>query len=400
VCTLASEAQGSKLTHLNRTDYEIFRLRDEVALSEGSEVTFYEFLGVKPSASQIEISKALKKKSRTLHPDKVKQQFIAARSTGTPKKKGEKTSTRVHVSKGPSEKEVRNAYKEATERYARLGVVATILQTENRERYDYFLANGFPKWRGTGYYYARFRPGLGTVLVGLFLVLGGGAHYGALVLGWKRQREFIDRYIRQARRTAWGDETGIRGIPGTDGTTTPIPPAAEEPDNMMQMNRRQKRQLEKENKKDKSAKGKTAGKPSGAPNPVRDAGPTGEKKRVVADNGKILIVDAIGNVYLEEDDEDGNTQEFLLDPNEIAKPTWKDTALYRFPAWTYRKMTSRFIKSTEVTGEHDELAMQGSDSSQEQDPGASFEVIGNDSPVDAMAQANGTARKRGKKGKS
>ena len=28
--------------------------------------------------------------------------------------------------------------------------------------YDFFYKNGVPKWRGTGYYYSRFRPGLGV----------------------------------------------------------------------------------------------------------------------------------------------------------------------------------------------------------------------------------------------
>lgn len=370
-----------------------------MSLSEGSNVTFYDFLGVKPSASQVELSKALKQRSRTLHPDKIKQQFIAARSTGTPKKKGEKKSPGVHASKGPSEKEINNAYKQATERYARLVVVSTILQSENRERYDHFLANGFPTWKGTGYYYARFRPGLASVLVGLFLVFGGGAHYGALVLGWKRQRDFIDKYIRQARRAAWGDETGIRGIPGADGRPAPIPAMPEEPDNMVQMNRRQKRQLEKGNKKEKSIKGKAGGKPSDTSTSVRDAGPIGERKRVIADNGKVLIVDTVGNVYLEEDDEDGNTQEFLLDPDEIPRPTIMDTALYKLPGWLYHKAVDRFSKSPIVSEQDDIPDIQVSDASQEQDPSASFEVIGNDSPVDAMAQANGTTKKRAKKGK-
>ena len=27
-------------------------------------------------------------------------------------------------------------------------------------RYDFFYKNGVPKWRGTGYYYSRFRPGI------------------------------------------------------------------------------------------------------------------------------------------------------------------------------------------------------------------------------------------------
>ena len=28
--------------------------------------------------------------------------------------------------------------------------------------YDFFYKNGVPVWRGTGYYYSRFRPGLGV----------------------------------------------------------------------------------------------------------------------------------------------------------------------------------------------------------------------------------------------
>jgi hypothetical protein len=31
-------------------------------------------------------------------------------------------------------------------------------------RYDFFYKNGVPKWRGTDYYYSRFRPGLGVSL--------------------------------------------------------------------------------------------------------------------------------------------------------------------------------------------------------------------------------------------
>lgn len=49
------------------------------------------------------------------------------------------------------------------ERFARLGVISTILRNkESRDRYDFFYKNGVPKWRGTGYYYSRFRPGLGV----------------------------------------------------------------------------------------------------------------------------------------------------------------------------------------------------------------------------------------------
>lgn len=290
--------------------------------------------------------------------------------------------------------------KKATERYQRLTVVANILKGEGRERYDHFLNNGFPTWRGTGYYYKRFRPGLGTVLLGLFIVGGGGAHYGALLLGWKRQREFVDRYIRHARRAAWGDEIGIRGIPGLDGSPAPVPAVVEEPDtSTMQMNRRQKRQMEKEQRKEKIGKGaKRGGRASGTHTPTDTAAPTGERKRVQAENGKILIVDAIGNVFLEEQNEDGTTQEFLLDVDEIPRPTIRDTALYRFPVWMYSKALGRFQKGpVDASSEDEHVATTSSVAvDEEQDSSSSYEML-ETSGVEQVA--NGRTKKRNKKAK-
>ncbi len=287
-------------------------MRDEVELSEGPGVSFYDFLDISPSASQDEINKAYRKKSKLLHPDKVKQQFIANKSTGKDKPKAKKPG--VHVSKGPSKSEINAAAKAASDRFARLGIVTNILRGEGRERYDHFLSNGFPKWKGTGYYYARFRPGLGTVLAGLFIFVGGGGHWFALYLSWKRQQDFIGRYIKFARHAAWGDNLNI---PGLETARTATPPIAEDSDPSAQpMNRRQRRMQEKDAKKDKSEK-KTKGiKPVRAsPAATPPAGVTGPRKRVVAENGKILVVDAVGNVYLEQADEDGETHEFLLDVN-------------------------------------------------------------------------------------
>ena len=138
-------------------------------------MTFYDLLGVKPSASQDELTKAYRKKSRELHPDKARRGFEAKRVLEN-KKKG------LKVTKPPTKKEVDAFVKDATIAYQRLSVIANILKGPERERYDHFLNNGFPKWRGTGYYYTRFRPGLGSVLLGLAVVMGGGFHYFALLL--------------------------------------------------------------------------------------------------------------------------------------------------------------------------------------------------------------------------
>ncbi|KAL8642885.1 MAG: hypothetical protein Q9228_000474 [Teloschistes exilis] len=332
-------------------DHEIFRLKDEIAVAEGNDVSFYDFVGVKQGASHDAIIKAVRKKSKSMHPDKAKQAFIASRAK-LPPKTGKKPT--VHVSKPPTDKEIRDAVKKASERQARLGVVAEILKGEGRERYDYFLANGFPRWRGTGYYYARFRPGLGSVLAGLFIVGGGLAHYGALYLSWKRQKEFVKRYIRHARKTAWGDESGIGGIPGIDGVAAPAAATSPQDGSAATLNRRQKRQQERENKKEKDGAKSKGLRRSGTSTPmeaepVRE--PQGAKKKVQAENGKILIVDSAGNVFLEEEDEDGDKQEYLLEPNEITRPTIRDTLLFRLPVWAYNKTRNLLPGQSKELGE-------------------------------------------------
>lgn len=356
-----------------KDDHEIFRLRDEIETSEGPEVTFYgkscpstisfvfmlayslnslDFLGVKASASQDEVVKAYRKKSRIIHPDKAKQSLIASKAKATSKPllglKNKKPG--VHVNKAPTESEIQTAVKKASERYARLGVVAEILKGPGRERYDFFLSSGFPKWRGTGYYYARFRPGLGSVLVGLFAFGGGLVHYAAMYVSWQRQRDYAERIIRDARRSAWGDDSGIGGIPGIDGAmtaTTASPPASLAQENgAAVLNRRQKRMQERENKKEKDKKTSRGVKRSGTSTPTpleseAEQGPQGAKKKVQAPNGKVLIVDSVGNVYVEEEDEHGERVELLLDPEEIPKPTFSQTVLFRLPVWTYHKIHSR-----------------------------------------------------------
>lgn len=347
------------------------------------DTNYADFLGVRPSANQDDINKAYRQKSRLLHPDKVKRSFIANSSKDKAKAKSKKG---VNVSQGPSQKEIASAVKVAHERSARLNIVVNILRGPGRDRYDHFLKNGFPKWKGTGYYYERFRPGLGSVLVGLLLVFGGGAHYLALVLSWKRQREFVDRYIRQARRAAWGDELGVRGIPGLDSVnasaSTSTPSAEGGDSDAMPVNRRQKRMMDRGNKKE-SKKGAKAARDSGTATPTTESGgSTGERKRVVAENGKMLIVDSTGNVFLEEETEEGERQEFLLDIDEIQRPTARDTMLFRVPGWCFQKTVGRLtgskVEDVDVDGESEEIAEE--------------------TPAETSAvRPNGSSRKRGKR---
>lgn len=305
-------------------------MRDELLAHEGAGMTFYEFLGVPPTASLDDINKAYRKRSRLLHPDKVKQQLQAQRVQQAKQKSKEKGGKQpgTTVSKAPSTSEVKAAVKRASERQARLSIVANILRGPDRDRYDHFLSNGFPTWKGTEYYYSRYRPGLGTVLFGVFVVAGGGAHYVALYMGWRRQREFVERYIKFARHAAWGDNMVI---PGLEGVGTPAavaaPAAAQDEDDgrMMPTNRKMRRMQERETKKEASKtsarqarkvrRGGQAGSDTTTQTQSQREGsaPSGAKKRVVAENGKVLVVNSIGDVYLEQQDEDGHVAEFLLD---------------------------------------------------------------------------------------
>ncbi|KAG8948089.1 hypothetical protein FRC04_010001 [Tulasnella sp. 424] len=151
-----------------KEDYEIFDLVSAIEATEGKGTTFYSWLDISPKATSGDINKAYRKKSMQLHPDK-----------------------NIGV-------------KGINERYARLGVVAAILRdSERRERYDFFYKNGVPRWRGTGYYYSRYRPGLGSV--GVFLViLTSSLQLVVQRMNYKKDLERIDRFRTKARQAAWG----------------------------------------------------------------------------------------------------------------------------------------------------------------------------------------------------
>ncbi|KAF8551449.1 DnaJ-domain-containing protein [Imleria badia] len=151
-----------------KEDHEIFDIVSALEASEGPGTTFYSWLDVPPTASLAEINKAYRKKSMQLHPDK-----------------------------NPGVKGIQ-------ERFARLGIIANILRSsEGRKRYDFFYKNGVPKWRGTGYYYSRFRPGLAMVLMFL-VILTSGLQYLVQKVNYRRDLEKVRKTMQDARLAAWG----------------------------------------------------------------------------------------------------------------------------------------------------------------------------------------------------
>lgn len=164
-------------------DYEIFKLNDKVRQVLGPDVTFYQWFNLTkgPKSTPMEIKKAYRKLSKTLHPDKFSSN--AAR-------------------------------KKAEEKYAVLSSVNNILRDVSRkERYDYFLDKGFPKWKGTGYYYSKFRPGLILTVIVIYILVGV-LHYFALKINRRQSFKRIAEYKNQIKNQAWGGSI----VPPSDGS--------------------------------------------------------------------------------------------------------------------------------------------------------------------------------------
>lgn len=311
--------------------------------------------------------------------------------------------------KPPSASDIRTAQRVASERQARLGLIAEILRGAERDRYDHFLSNGFPVWKGTNYYYDRYRPGLGTAMAGVFVVLGGGFHYLAMYMSWKRQTEFVERYIKFARQTAWGENLGIAGAGrANSGPATPAESDAGEEEEYQPRNRRERRLQQRGTRREQGKKAAPKKKAVPARSEETQGGPAGARKRVVAENGKVLVVDSLGDVYLEEEDEEGNVDMFLLDvslvphepashlvfyfdetgvadtnvtqPTEIAKPTIKDTAVIRLPAWALRSTLGRLLpsKADDKAEEHVVVQQAADDATDDSDPPQATPSTGSD----------------------
>eukprot|EP00833_Pecoramyces_ruminatium_P003270 jgi/Orpsp1_1/1177302/evm.model.c7180000060881.2 len=119
-------------------DFEIFDAHDAITKLRGPDATFYNVLEVEPNASVDTLNKAYRKISLSLHPDKTTN-------------------------------------KKDRELYTQINLIINILRDKNaRKRYDYFLKVGVPKWRGTGYFFSRYKPSIKfagiTIVVGICIM--------------------------------------------------------------------------------------------------------------------------------------------------------------------------------------------------------------------------------------
>ncbi|KAG9982336.1 hypothetical protein KCU98_g6856, partial [Aureobasidium melanogenum] len=165
----------------------------------------------------------------------------------------------------------------------------------------------------------------------------------------------------------------------------------------MNWNRKEKRAAERESrraaKKPKSTRAAIVdqAKNSGVSTPVEaelTSGPVGAKKRTIAENGKVLIVDSVGNVYLEERTEEGELHEFLLDVDEIQKPTINDTFLVRLPIYLYNKSVGTILGKKTSEAEMEEL-LEGTEEAEGVDEATAT--------LKSAAQPNGNAETRKRK---
>ena len=163
VCLVGTKAAND----WSHTDIEMFEIQAALEKAEGEGVNFYSFLGLTPSASMSDIRKAYRQRSLEWHPDK-----------------------------NPNAAEVH-------QRFERLGRIHSILRDERRDRYNHFLSFGFPKWRGTGYYYSRYRPGLPLIL-SLLLLLSVGVQLVVKKSQWRKSQRRYENLCRSALAAAWG----------------------------------------------------------------------------------------------------------------------------------------------------------------------------------------------------
>ncbi|KAJ3377889.1 hypothetical protein HDU84_008122 [Entophlyctis sp. JEL0112] len=161
----------------DKEDYAIFDLHDKLVKikgdkdAHGKKISFYSILGVTPSATPIQLSRAYRQLSLELHPDK-------------------------------------NPEPSAAQLYALLTSINGILKDkDSRERYDGHLKRGIPVWRGTGYFIARYKPSLAFILIFCALAISAG-QYVAQYVQYSQAKKKLEAHLTDLSATGSNDNLG------------------------------------------------------------------------------------------------------------------------------------------------------------------------------------------------
>ena len=178
--------QKEQKNHNDAIDYEIWDVMDASVKLFGQGKTWYDVFAVEESSTAKEISRTYRKLSLQFHPDK-------------------------------------NPSAEAAQSFQTLGLMAKILRDPaSRRRYDHWLANGIPYWRGRGYYF-RKSENL-TIAQSCLVILAGFSvmQYVAQMVGYWQVRSGLRLLAERRGGFPVSNGGGVNGGgAGAGGSTTP-----------------------------------------------------------------------------------------------------------------------------------------------------------------------------------
>jgi len=147
-------------------------------------------------------------------------------------------------------------------------------------------------------------------------------------------------YIKDARTAAWGKG----GIPGLNDVLEAAGNGGEATGAEQKLSRAERRAGKGKSVKESSRSG------SATPSTQHTT-----KRRVQADNGKTLMVDSAGSVYLVEQDENGKDVHLILNLDDIEGPKIKNTLLVTLPLWIFDKTIGKLIPGRNASTAGDEV---------------------------------------------
>ena len=140
-------------------DYQIFKITDTLREVIGPKSNFYSALEVNPDADEREITKKYRKLSLAHHPDKTTSEESA------------------------------KIYKALT------SIVAILKNPKLRTKYDKHLKKGFPRWRGTDYYYDFFEPGIGFITVFILCAISVAQYIIMWIFYYREKQQVLEKNL-------------------------------------------------------------------------------------------------------------------------------------------------------------------------------------------------------------